>query len=819
MRYEVNREPNVVARLVSMLGPKALLSWALLLIVVFSMTSGLTEAIPNLDVRFVIAVAAVALTWGWLLALLPIRGWFAGLASFVFGVEFLLIRIGRLEGKLVAIAGAAGQLVREIVTWYWTEQAPDWGLLPTLYLELWADLGTLLSRTWEWLSSLVAGVASYDVVGTVLVWGFGVWLYSVWAGWTVRRHSKPLLGVLPGAVLLGFVLSYTGANPYIYLPILGITLLLMALTQQTARESRWALASIDFSQGLWGDIALTATGISIALVLASAVAPSVSAEKIAEWVREITDRGSETRTEAVAEGLGLEQQPQPRPVRPLESVRSTGLPQRHLIGSGPELTRRVVMLVETGELPALPEPLLETEIPRHYWRSITYDRYFGRGWATSGTETVAYEPGELLNQADDPYMRTLRQSVQFIGDVAGGVVHVDGTLVSVDQEFEVTWRPPREIFAATTTARQYRADSIYPVVTVEQLREAPVNYPEWLLSRYLQLPESVSERVRTLARDLTATQPTPYDRAVAIEQYLREFPYNLSVPTPGSSQEIADYFLFELQEGYCDYYATAMVVLARAAGLPARLVVGYVSGFYDSMAARYVVTEADAHAWPEIFFPGYGWIEFEPTGGRPPITRPTADDPLIWPQGGPPGPLVPPSESEEPGLLMGHYVLMGVGGVLLAVVVGTGIDSGRLLLYRPETMAGRLQRRLRRHAERLRVSVPVGATSLELGHALSRRLSTIAERHGFTGVELLEPAVDEIRHLTDVYVRTWYGRDGGLTNGERWSAVWTWVRLRWRLGLARLWRRSGLVVKQPEAPAEEPPPPSGPRQSLQRPKL
>jgi transglutaminase-like putative cysteine protease len=81
--------------------------------------------------------------------------------------------------------------------------------------------------------------------------------------------------------------------------------------------------------------------------------------------------------------------------------------------------------------------------------------------------------------------------------------------------------------------------------------------------------------VLALARDLTATEPTPFDRARAIEAYLRTYPYTLDLPSPKLDRDVVDYFLFDLRQGYCDYYATSMVVLARAAGLPARLAVGY----------------------------------------------------------------------------------------------------------------------------------------------------------------------------------------------------------------------------------------------------
>ncbi|MCU0520540.1 MAG: transglutaminase domain-containing protein, partial [Anaerolineae bacterium] len=600
---------------------RSVLIWAVLLVVVLSMTAGLSNAVRSLPSTFVVVVAFVAVGVGWVLAALPMRPRLATVLSLVFGLEYLLLRVGSLGRSLVAIVEAGSRLLWEVLTWYWTALTPDWMPLVTLYAELWGDLGVVLTRTYRWVAGLLGGSDRYDVVGMTLVWGLGVWLFSAWAAFAVRRYRKPLLAVLPGGLLLSFVLSYTGTNPYTMLPVLGGTLVLMGMVGQGNREDGWSWRGVDYSQGLWGDVSLAATGISVALVIAAAIAPSVSVQKIADWVREMTDRETETRSEAVAEGLGLQPRPEPRASRPIEAALTTNLPQEHLIGSGPELSRLVVMVVETGELPPLPEAYMEDAPPRHNWRSLTYDRYFGQGWATSAVEPLAYEAGAPVADPDQPNTRVLRQTVRLVGSGSRGIVFVDGALVSVDQPFVVDWRTNEEMFAATTLSRVYRADSLMQDVTEEELRAATIDYPEWIVSRYLQLPDTVPGRVLDLARDLTATQPTGYDQAVAIEQYLREFEYTLDVPKPGLSDDIADYFLFELQRGYCDYYATSMVVLARAVGLPARLVVGFVSGTYDPGQARYVVTEAEAHAWPEVYFPGYGWIEFEPTGGRPPIQR------------------------------------------------------------------------------------------------------------------------------------------------------------------------------------------------------
>ena len=291
-------------------------------------------------------------------------------------------------------------------------------------------------------------------------------------------------------------------------------------------------------------------------------------------------------------------------------MRVGGLPRQHLIGSGPELSRQVVMLVQTDDPPGGPPP-------PYYWRALTYDTYTGAGWVADEGETVAVAAGEPINQPSSA-QRRVTQDVQFLS-AFDGLLYAAGSLSAVDQDVRVARRASDDLFGAMLDTLTYRAQSLVPNVSAATLRSSGSLYPEPIRDRYLSLPDDAPTRVLSLARDLTATAPTPYDRARAITNYLRAFSYTLDLPAPPRNRDVVDYFLFDLQKGYCDYYATAMVVLARAAGLPARLVVGYASGAYDAANARYVVTAADAHSWPEVYFAGVGWIEFEPTPARPPF--------------------------------------------------------------------------------------------------------------------------------------------------------------------------------------------------------
>ncbi len=169
-------------------------------------------------------------------------------------------------------------------------------------------------------------------------------------------------------------------------------------------------------------------------------------------------------------------------------------------------------------------------------------------------------------------------------------------------------------------SRTYEVVSSRSGASSDDLRAAGARYPKWVTDRYLALPSTLPERVRALARDIARNSPTPYDKALALQEFLRQYPYTLEVEAPAFDADGVDHFLFNLRKGYSDYYSAAMTVMLRAVGIPARLTVGYTQGERRNTGV-YLVRENNAHAWPEAFFPGYGWVEFEPSPIFSPIGR------------------------------------------------------------------------------------------------------------------------------------------------------------------------------------------------------
>jgi transglutaminase-like putative cysteine protease len=173
----------------------------------------------------------------------------------------------------------------------------------------------------------------------------------------------------------------------------------------------------------------------------------------------------------------------------------------------------------------------------------------------------------------------------------------------------------------------YQIRSSVAAVTISQLRDAGTDYPAWVTERYLALPESITPRTRQLAEDIVGDRETPYDRVAAVTRYLRNnIRYSETITsTPSRDQEPLDWFLFDLKIGFCNYYASSQVVLLRSLGIPARLAVGFSAGEHQGGTNTYLVYERNAHAWPEVYFPGLGWVEFEPTVSQDPIVRPLGE--------------------------------------------------------------------------------------------------------------------------------------------------------------------------------------------------
>jgi len=162
----------------------------------------------------------------------------------------------------------------------------------------------------------------------------------------------------------------------------------------------------------------------------------------------------------------------------------------------------------------------------------------------------------------------------------------------------------------------YEATSNIAEPTPGELRSAGQANPPEMLLNYLQLPP-LDPRVAQLATQITASESDDYDKAVAIERYLRShFKYTLQLSRTVPRDPLAN-FLFERKQGHCEYFASAMAVMLRTLQIPSRVVNGFRTGEFNDVTSQYLIRARDAHSWVEAYFPGYGWISFDPTPASP----------------------------------------------------------------------------------------------------------------------------------------------------------------------------------------------------------
>lgn len=294
---------------------------------------------------------------------------------------------------------------------------------------------------------------------------------------------------------------------------------------------------------------------------------------------------------------------------------------------------------------------------------------------------------------------------------------------------------------------EYTAASMVSKATDEQLRLASTDYDTWVQDRYLKLPATVSQPLRELAaqvvRDAGATNPL--DEARALEKHLREnYEYSTTLPNPPMGRDRLDWFLFDIKKGYCEYYAGSMVMMLRSLGVPARLAGGYAPGTYDDASQTYIIKESAAHAWPEVYFPGYGWIQFEPTPSQPVTSREVSQTPVSEPSptadvtAGPTATLSLPKTNgaDDPGQKppaqtnSGSSGFLGIGteggnftllGIALVVALGVALVASRRRKSAPKA-SGVYYGRMISWARLLRLGPSAHQTPYEFSETLGREL-------------------------------------------------------------------------------------------------
>ncbi|MAG37250.1 MAG: hypothetical protein CL878_13530, partial [Dehalococcoidia bacterium] len=633
------------------------------------------------------------------------------------------------------------------------------------------------------------------VLMSLLAWGLG---YI--GAWGLFQLNDVVVASLPTGIALVTNASYTGQAQAPF-AIFLISLLLLAVSINLyALRNRWESFSVDYPGELLFDVVVTSFAVIVVLALLSMLGPRVvnNPLSIAFW-RYVGEQWTELENVTNRLFAGIQS---PGTRFAAEGARGS------LVLSGPiNLTQRRIMSVLSQE--------------PHYWRGSTYDTYTGRGWRNSDAVIVNRTPQQPISEPST----TMRRRVQAVFDIESSrstVIYapVEPVALSIRyQKLAPSGQADARDFSALYSRRpampslRYAVESLVPEPGVADLRGASTAYPEWIKDRYLQLPD-VPDRIRTLSVSLTRDRETVYDKALAVEQFMRRYQYTLATPVVPEGRDAVDYFLFESKLGYCDYFASSTVILLRLQGIPARMATGFVAGTLNDETGRFDVSEEDLHSWPEVYFPNFGWIAFEPSGYRPEINRTegsTATTSL--------GDFEDPFEEdlEELAMLMGledpnisgtSFVAAAAAwrpslpNVLPAVVVIAAVFGlyrlVRLLrerrmpsreivrrLYRRMVFLGGLFGRKRRPAE----------TPLEYAEALTRemQLSLDQERNGWLK-SVMDVPDDAAQRIAASYVRALYGQQSP-SDAERTEAEHAWRNLWWHLPLLLVRERASAAAR------------------------
>ena len=746
-----------------------------------TLTYGVSASLRNTDTTyfFWICLAAAGISfslgkskWNGIQA----SAWIAAL-----GVLLTWILGARLTQPLLDLGQAVLSTLQQVISSIRYGSVID----ATPIIEAWTVIvdasSALLTRLQTWGLGFNKGVTVNDALIRSMVWVLILWLTSAWIGWFAEKRNA-LTSLLPATFLLALVTSYSEYKIDSLWFMIVILLLLMGIWSYRNHTLQWEKRRIDYSDSVRIDTTQAVVFLTLAVGTVSFITPSISWQDFVEYLRE-------RQTNETAEMLGIQE---PRVAAQPIKTQEPALPRDHLLTGGSANSEEIVMTIKTGELPPIASQSLPVDVPRYYWRSTIYDRYVGSGWVTSNFSTQNVSPNTPLTPGLLNGYRVVHLDVEM--EEPEGRLFWSGILFSSDIPFKANWRvrPTSDLFAeqstllqadmfsALTGASSYQADVYVPQPAVGSLRSASTNYPEDINQFYLSLPRDLPERVSELAREITGGETNPYDKVKAIESYLRtNYPYNLEVPPPPEGRDVADYFLFDLGKGYCDYYATTMVVMARSVGIPARFVSGYSSGSYDAPNAQYVVRELNAHSWVEVYFPEIGWVEFEPTASLPEIERtevilPIADD---------------QSNQESASDLLTRFrterILLWLSPVIVLLVVIVlyyfFIERWMYLRLAPAMAIEKIYQKFYQTGRPLAGEWTYAETSSEYLYKIINKISSM-KPSGFS--RLIDNIKDNANILTEKYHSTLF-IDRQINDKDARAAWNTWIQLRHQLYMAR----------------------------------
>lgn len=546
------------------------------------------------------------------------------------------------------------------------------------------------------------------------------WLTALSAGYLITRNGRPWVPLGASAIAMFLIEYYI----QIYLPeeksstyiVLFVISALMIITQVYFLNTtqRWRASGIEVDGSTRSGLFRASLITIIAILLITWNLP--------QFTRLLTPGSDEfTQMNNRWDRFAIKFKNFIAPLSSPQYVEMNYAANTEKLGSGQPLSDTEVFQVQTS----LPTSANTT----YYWRARSYDEYSNGQWRSTVTIVKDYNPdqgdiplGNYLGRTPVKTTVTARSNLRTIylpGMPAN--LNIPSDLLLESQKLESITINTITVSPLISDGQSYQSRISLARPSITLLRSAGTAYPQEILDRYLQLPPNFPNRIKNLAENITADQSTPYDKALAITNYLRqEITYTTTVASTPVGRDPVDWFLFRNKEGFCQYYASAEVLMLRSIGIPARYSIGFAQGLPDETNTFFSVREQDRHAWPEVYFPTIGWVEFEPTGSLAPIVRtddtanPIVYDPIEAQTDGPdddkpakPDPGIQDntrSDSTPNSSVKLTFWLIGI--ITLAFI------SIPLILFLPRNRLGRFIPWLSSQLQRRRIKLPPWLISL-----------------------------------------------------------------------------------------------------------
>ncbi|MFI5272518.1 MAG: DUF3488 and DUF4129 domain-containing transglutaminase family protein [Ktedonobacterales bacterium] len=520
---------------------------------------------------------------------------------------YLVVQQGRLPGWLThLVAIALGTLFA------FKETADE---------VLGGDRTMLLRHVGAWFQQVVVtrGSSSDNAV-FLLFLAILSFLLAYISLWLVLHTRRPWLAALANAIVLLINLNFATTDRALFFLVLYLLATLLLLVRFSLAENmrQWRQRGLRFSPDLGWDFMQAGAIFAVIVLLMAYLLPAGSANQslLSAWN---SSNNPWTKLEGTWSSLfaGLNG----------SGVGNGGL---NFFGDSVVLQGKVTLPKTVILRYTLP---ISTDDPTQYLMTQSYDTYNGTNqWTNQSTQAESYKAGDLESTSPGVDPSTLRTDTfdMVFAVPQGNHLFVAG---SEPQSFNtpavvntnaasavpVQWNAVAPINPGAhyvsvgydSTASRLDLEAV-PYPKALSIPQAASLFPPDLMNEYLSSSETFSPDVVSAAQEATKGTTNMYDAAEHLESYLHVFKYSTDNPEPPANQDAVSWFL-KTKQGFCTFFASAMTLMARSLGMPARIAVGFTNGQYDSATSKWVVRGTDAHVWTQIYFAKYGWVNFEPT--------------------------------------------------------------------------------------------------------------------------------------------------------------------------------------------------------------